>query len=192
MEGQLMRCPNCGSANRPNLRFCEQCGVALMVEGMASPQLCSHCDATNRHGLRFCEQCAMPLAASVPASARRQRRRVGFALLAVAIIVPVLFLAWRFILAGPDRVAEPAVRLPPMAQSEALSQVTEIVAEEYAQFATVSPDVQRIEWGPHRGYRLVYRRAEVTATGAGPVEFLRMLVMGVNPATGETFAAVSQ
>jgi eukaryotic-like serine/threonine-protein kinase len=46
-------CPECGSRNRPNVRFCEQCGTSLAAPGM----ICSSCGVESRPGVRFCEEC---------------------------------------------------------------------------------------------------------------------------------------
>ncbi len=51
-------CPNCHHANRPGVKFCEQCAAPLAEKG----HTCSHCGYTNRPGVKFCEQCATSLA----------------------------------------------------------------------------------------------------------------------------------
>jgi hypothetical protein len=113
-------------------------------------------------------------------------------LLALALFLAALFVAWRFLLPHGGGVSEAAGRRRALSQSEALTRATEIVVEEYPQFAGSPPEIQDIELGPDQGYRLVYRGAEITETNDGPVEFKRTLVIGVNAATGETVAAVSQ
>jgi hypothetical protein len=53
-----MKCPKCGFENRPNLRFCEECGEPL---GQAGTVACAACGHPNAPGLRFCEECGKPL-----------------------------------------------------------------------------------------------------------------------------------
>jgi ribosomal protein L40E len=66
-----MRCPNCGTENRPDLRFCEQCGTLLEAAALpgveearsevAALQSCPRCGARSRAAARFCRQCGTPL-----------------------------------------------------------------------------------------------------------------------------------
>jgi serine/threonine protein kinase len=55
-------CPRCGHANRPGVRFCEQCAAPLADAGPT----CSRCGHVNRPGVRFCEQCATSLVGAGP------------------------------------------------------------------------------------------------------------------------------
>ena len=50
-------CPVCGHANRPGVRFCEECAAPLSSKG----PICPSCGCANRPGVRFCEECAAPL-----------------------------------------------------------------------------------------------------------------------------------
>ena len=50
-------CPVCGHANRPDVRFCEECAAPLGDQGSTCPS----CGYTNRPGVRFCEECATSL-----------------------------------------------------------------------------------------------------------------------------------
>jgi hypothetical protein len=111
---------------------------------------------------------------------------------AIAIILPALFLAWRLLLSGPSVAPGTTDQPVRVSQEDALHRVTEIVAKEYPQFAGSTPDMEEIELGPDKGYRLVYRSSEVTETGAGPVEFKRTLVVAINAVSGEMSVAVSQ
>lgn len=52
-------CPQCGTSNRAEARFCRQCQSALPTA--ASPT-CSHCGTTLRPGVHFCRQCGQPVA----------------------------------------------------------------------------------------------------------------------------------
>ena len=52
-------CPRCRHANRPDARFCEQCGAPL-------PRACSACGAALPPAAKFCAQCGH--AAGAPAS----------------------------------------------------------------------------------------------------------------------------
>ena len=187
-----MRCSDCGSANSPLLRFCERCGAPLPEGAPPAVVVCPRCGAANPAGLRFCEQCGAALPAAVPAAARRSRRRIRLWLLATAIILPALFLAYRLLFSGPTGVSRTTGRPAKVSQEDALQRVTEVVAGEYPQFAGSTPDMEEIELGPDKGYRLVYRRSEVNETGAGPVEFNRTLVVGINAVNGEISVAVSQ
>jgi serine/threonine-protein kinase len=56
-------CPRCGQANRPDVRYCEQCALPLAAD---SDFACSRCGHTNRPGVRFCEQCAASLVGTGP------------------------------------------------------------------------------------------------------------------------------
>src|ERR671931_1158213 len=58
-----MRCPACGTENRPGVKFCEECGARLDL-------VCPACGAAVPTGKRFCGACGAPLGAPVtPASA---------------------------------------------------------------------------------------------------------------------------
>lgn len=66
-------CPECGQANRPKVRFCEECGAELvsdtdgtLVEKDENSSPCLQCGAANRAGVRFCEQCGAALSAASP------------------------------------------------------------------------------------------------------------------------------
>jgi len=67
-----MKCPTCGFENRPDARFCKQCGQPIQVQAApASPPMppgtiCPACGATAKPGARFCPRCGKPLPA-VPA-----------------------------------------------------------------------------------------------------------------------------
>lgn len=63
-----MQCPNCGFDNRPDARFCKQCGYALtsLVPSPPAapssapalpPTACPHCGAPLKAGARFCSRC---------------------------------------------------------------------------------------------------------------------------------------
>jgi predicted ATPase/class 3 adenylate cyclase len=56
-----MKCPNCGTENRPGRRFCSECGTALSVA-------CPSCGAANEPEDRFCGQCGSSLGEQAPAS----------------------------------------------------------------------------------------------------------------------------
>ena len=62
-----MLCAACGTDNRPDRRFCRECGAPLTIA-------CPSCGAENDPGDRFCGSCGTPLdAAGAPAaSARRE------------------------------------------------------------------------------------------------------------------------
>jgi class 3 adenylate cyclase/tetratricopeptide (TPR) repeat protein len=55
-----MQCAACGTENRPERRFCSQCGTALSVA-------CPTCGAENEPGDRFCGACGTGLADAGPA-----------------------------------------------------------------------------------------------------------------------------
>src|SRR5690348_9455926 len=55
MEAQPgMSCPSCGHGNRPERRFCAECGARLSLA-------CAACGATNEAGEKFCGACGVPL-----------------------------------------------------------------------------------------------------------------------------------
>ena len=68
----MVPCANCGSENRPDARFCGECGAPLA-------SLCAGCGAANEPGRKFCYQCGAALEGPVTAAggvgfARRARR----------------------------------------------------------------------------------------------------------------------
>lgn len=60
-----MKCTRCGFENRPDARFCKQCGQPLVVAQPAPPpleeMLCPACGAAYKPGARFCSRCGNPL-----------------------------------------------------------------------------------------------------------------------------------
>lgn len=64
-----MKCPQCGLENRPDARFCKQCGQPLQAQAAqpVSPpptgDVCPACGATAKPGTRFCSRCGKPLPA---------------------------------------------------------------------------------------------------------------------------------
>ncbi len=62
-----MKCPQCGFTNRPDARFCKQCGQPLPGAPPtplppAGP-ICPACGAAARPGVSFCPRCGKPLVA---------------------------------------------------------------------------------------------------------------------------------
>jgi class 3 adenylate cyclase/tetratricopeptide (TPR) repeat protein len=51
-----MRCPSCNHENRPERRFCAECGATLAA-------VCGACGAMNERGEKFCGGCGAPLTA---------------------------------------------------------------------------------------------------------------------------------
>src|SRR5262245_23940540 len=64
VQGPL-RCPSCGHGNRPDRRFCAQCGGRL-------GDVCSACGTLNEPGERFCSHCGAPLTGTAAEGERRQ------------------------------------------------------------------------------------------------------------------------
>jgi hypothetical protein len=64
-----MKCSSCDFENRPDARFCKNCGQPLQVQASQLPapapqgSVCSACGATAKPGARFCPRCGRPLAA---------------------------------------------------------------------------------------------------------------------------------
>ncbi len=62
-----MKCPKCGFENRPDARFCKQCGQPIQAQAAppvppARPgAVCPACGATAKPGARFCPRCGKPL-----------------------------------------------------------------------------------------------------------------------------------
>src|SRR5436190_945911 len=52
-----VRCAACGTENRPDRKFCSQCGAGLALA-------CAACGAANLPGERFCGECGRPLETS--------------------------------------------------------------------------------------------------------------------------------
>ncbi len=59
------KCPDCGSENRLDAKFCTQCGSAFAQQD-AKPILCSNCGEENPASAKFCSDCGQAL---------RKRRR---------------------------------------------------------------------------------------------------------------------
>ncbi|GEM_PF-347327 len=57
-----MICPNCGTTNPAQARFCINCGKPL-------PRACPNCGSINPTNARFCNQCGFPLAPQAPTPA---------------------------------------------------------------------------------------------------------------------------
>jgi len=57
---KLTICKTCGFINRPGTAFCEDCGNGLGVEPWEG-EACSSCGYPNRLGMRFCEGCGVSL-----------------------------------------------------------------------------------------------------------------------------------
>ena len=57
----MVPCANCGSENRPDARFCGECGAPLA-------SLCAGCGAANEPGRKFCYQCGAALEGPVTAA----------------------------------------------------------------------------------------------------------------------------
>lgn len=57
-----MRCPSCNHDNRPERRFCAECGAAFAA-------VCASCGAANQPGERFCGGCGERLPTGAPAKA---------------------------------------------------------------------------------------------------------------------------
>jgi class 3 adenylate cyclase/tetratricopeptide (TPR) repeat protein len=53
-------CPNCGTENDPQRKFCTECATPLTAR-------CSHCGTVNPPAAKFCGECAHPLSAVAPA-----------------------------------------------------------------------------------------------------------------------------
>lgn len=63
-----MKCSKCGLENRPDARFCKQCGQPLQEQAappvpliMPSGTICPACGATAKPEARFCPRCGKPL-----------------------------------------------------------------------------------------------------------------------------------
>jgi hypothetical protein len=59
-----MRCPSCDHDNRPERRFCAECGAALAP-------VCAACGAANQPGEKFCGGCGAALIGAPPPPAAR-------------------------------------------------------------------------------------------------------------------------
>ncbi len=53
-----MICPACGAENRPDAKFCFECGAGLV-------RACPNCGSAVRSGARFCDECGHALAGGV-------------------------------------------------------------------------------------------------------------------------------
>jgi class 3 adenylate cyclase/tetratricopeptide (TPR) repeat protein len=63
-----MQCPNCKRDNRPNRKFCGECGKPLVAK-------CERCGASNEPGEGFCGECGVALSQPVPAPAQQSQPR---------------------------------------------------------------------------------------------------------------------
>lgn len=66
-----MQCPNCGFDNRPDARFCKQCGYSLTATPTAAVStvtVCPHCGAPLKAGVRFCSRCGQSASGTPPAA----------------------------------------------------------------------------------------------------------------------------
>ena len=53
-----MECPHCGAANKPESRYCGECGQPL---GTPKAFTCPLCDTTNAPGILICTECGADL-----------------------------------------------------------------------------------------------------------------------------------
>ena len=64
-----MNCPNCGTENPAQARFCTDCGTSLVpTDGSIA---CPNCRVDNPASARFCNSCGTPLAFDCPQCNRR-------------------------------------------------------------------------------------------------------------------------
>lgn len=76
-----MKCPYCGTENRPDVRFCKECGRSLdaaatgaseartsPMNGSSSGRSCPHCGSPIKPGARFCPRCGEALSTGQPAA----------------------------------------------------------------------------------------------------------------------------
>jgi len=67
-----MKCPSCQFENRPDVRFCENCGTALPVAekitGNAKGIYCHNCGTPNAYGAKFCMSCGTAIGLAAPKS----------------------------------------------------------------------------------------------------------------------------
>jgi predicted ATPase/class 3 adenylate cyclase len=54
-----VNCPSCGADNRPDAKFCRECGAAIGGR-------CPACGASNEPGQKFCDECGTVLAGTPP------------------------------------------------------------------------------------------------------------------------------
>jgi class 3 adenylate cyclase len=57
-----VNCSTCGADNRPDAKFCRDCGASLAGR-------CPACGASNEPGQKFCDECGTPLQEAAPAMA---------------------------------------------------------------------------------------------------------------------------
>src|SRR6185503_405182 len=60
-EGPRLTCTNCGTENRPEAKFCIECGTPFAIT-------CPNCGTVNPSAAKFCAQCATPLHGARPAA----------------------------------------------------------------------------------------------------------------------------
>ena len=68
-----MKCPACGHENRPDFKFCSECGNELIVEQPAPDDrlVCKDCGHENQPDYNFCEECGSQLMVAQPAPDNR-------------------------------------------------------------------------------------------------------------------------
>jgi membrane protease subunit (stomatin/prohibitin family) len=50
-----VKCPNCGAANNPSSKFCNECGAQMQVQAQTVP--CVKCGSQLQAGAKFCNEC---------------------------------------------------------------------------------------------------------------------------------------
>jgi hypothetical protein len=66
-----MNCSNCGSQNRPGIRFCEQCGNPLSQPQATETtgRFCPNCGQSNTINNNFCSNCGTSFSVTLPPQA---------------------------------------------------------------------------------------------------------------------------
>ena len=120
--GESTKGPRCGTANRPGLAFCRNCGQRLVAAGVATTvdrpgapegtQACPRCGTHNRSGVAFCQNCGAnlrgtsagyvpPAVAGAEEPRAASRERGGAVLGPVVLLIGMLGLATGYLLPFP-------------------------------------------------------------------------------------------
>ena len=57
-EGEIRKCPNCGTKLSANSKFCQECGNKIEIK---KPAFCTQCGESVVAGAKFCANCGASL-----------------------------------------------------------------------------------------------------------------------------------
>ncbi|PIO82386.1 hypothetical protein BSQ39_01815 [Loigolactobacillus backii] len=114
----MVKCPNCGTLNEPNSKFCISCGQAL--EGQTT-KVCPRCGTTNTETTMFCSHCGYTFSQTDRAQKQPIKRVSHRWPWILGTVVIILFIGFIFILRQSPSPAEKTA----VASSSSSSDTTE-------------------------------------------------------------------